>query len=348
MKTNTKRLLSVFATAAAFHAFAFAGTREPDKISFDSVTTTEPCIAITFDDGPSSMLTPQVLKILADRNVKATFFVTGENAASHPDILKQEFAAGHEIGSRSWAHSLFSHVTDDELLSDLQRTDQAIKTAIGSSPHLFSPFDLSFTSVQCDTVNKQFGYTVIYWNVDSLAVKSRGAAAIADAIISQAKPGSIIMSSDIDASSIQALPYVIDTLCRQGLQIRHRPRAHRDERHHGQKSAHTARRITHAAGGCFHNEPGLIHTFNDHPCGHSHRFPSLRRCASGQRNGGHRSQRQRPAIRLQPVSGYFTPPTLLLLRSRPSFRVPARPCPPANPRRDCAPPACKSPAPRRV
>lgn len=241
MKTNTKRLLSVFATAAIFHSFAFAGIREPDKISFDSVETTEPYIAITFQDGPSSMLTPQVLKILADRNVKATFFVTGESALSHPDILKQEFAAGHEIGSRSWAHSLFAHATDEQLLQDLQRTDQAIKTALGNSPRLFSPFDLSFTSVQCDTVNKQFGYTMIFWNIDSLAVKSKGAAAIADTIISQAKPGSIIMSSDIDAGSVQALPYVIDTLVGKGYKFVTVPEL---IAMNGMKKAHPARAVS--------------------------------------------------------------------------------------------------------
>ena len=53
--------------------------------------------------------------------------------------------------------------SDDQLLSDLQRTDQAIKTAVGSSPRLFCPADANFTDLQCDTVNKQFGYTVIYW-----------------------------------------------------------------------------------------------------------------------------------------------------------------------------------------
>ena len=105
------------------------------------------------------------------------------------------------------------------MLSDLQRTDQAIKAATGSSPRYFSPFDTTFTDVQCDTVNKQFGYTMIYWSVDSLAVKDKGAAAIANAIITQAKPGSIIMSSDINSYSVQALPLVIDTLVGKGYKF---------------------------------------------------------------------------------------------------------------------------------
>jgi peptidoglycan-N-acetylglucosamine deacetylase len=218
MKTNM-RFLPVFLAIIVVQAFALGGQRVPEKISFDSVTISQPYVALTFTDGPSSMLTPQVLKILADRNVKATFFVTGENALSHPDIVKQEIAAGHEVGSRSWSHSIFSDVSDTQLLSDLQRTDQAIKAATGNSPRFFSPFDTTFTDVQCDTVNKQFGYTVIFWSVDSLAVKDKGAAAIANTIITQAKPGSIIMSSDINSSSIQALPVVIDTLVSKGYKF---------------------------------------------------------------------------------------------------------------------------------
>ena len=218
MKTNL-RLFAIFAAASMVHAFAFGGSEGSETTSYDSIKTTEPYIAITFDDGPSSMLTPQVLKILSDRGVKATFFVTGENAASHPDIVKQEFAAGHEIGSRSWAHSLFSHETDDELLQDLQRADQAIKAATGSSPKLYSPTDLSFTSVQCDTVNKQYGYTTIFWSVDSTTDKAKGAAAVANTVITQAKPGAIIMASDIDTTSVQALPVVIDTLVSKGYKF---------------------------------------------------------------------------------------------------------------------------------
>ncbi|HWB58605.1 MAG TPA: polysaccharide deacetylase family protein, partial [Chthoniobacteraceae bacterium] len=95
MKTNI-RFLAVL-LVVSMQGFALGGTRAPEQVSYDSVPITEPYLAITFDDGPSSMLTPQVLKILADRNAKATFFVTGENALSHPDIVKQELAAGHEI-----------------------------------------------------------------------------------------------------------------------------------------------------------------------------------------------------------------------------------------------------------
>ncbi len=189
------------------------------KVSYDSVPLTQPFVAITFDDGPSQMLTPVVLKILADRNIKATFFAVGESAQSHPDVIKAEVMAGHEIGSRAWSHSGFSKSSDASWHSDMARTDQAIKLAAGRSPRLFCPFDKDFSEQECDQMNKDFGYKVIFWNLDSLAVKSQGAAAIVQTIVSQVKPGSIIMSSDIDSTSVQALPTVLDALISKGYKF---------------------------------------------------------------------------------------------------------------------------------
>jgi peptidoglycan/xylan/chitin deacetylase (PgdA/CDA1 family) len=197
----------------------FASGAGDGKISYDSVPTTLHVVAITFDDGPSPMLTPQVLKILADRNIKATFFAAGESVQAHPEIIKQEVSAGHEVGSRSWSHTGFSDLTGTQWLTDLQHTDQAIKLATGRSPRYYSPFDAAFSDVQCDTVSKQFGYKVIYWNVDSQAVQDKGAAAIAGSIVSQVKPGSIILSSDVNAASVEALPLVIDTLTAKGYKF---------------------------------------------------------------------------------------------------------------------------------
>src|SRR3954462_7715615 len=63
-----------------------------------------PYIAMTFDDGPSPETTPRLLDILKQRNIKATFFMIGQNAERHPDIVKRILADGHEIGNHSWTH----------------------------------------------------------------------------------------------------------------------------------------------------------------------------------------------------------------------------------------------------
>src|SRR6266567_6313043 len=77
---------------------------EESSITFNSVHVDGPYIALTFDDGPNATLTPKLLDLLAARHLKATFFVVGQNAADHPDILKRALREGHEIANHSWSH----------------------------------------------------------------------------------------------------------------------------------------------------------------------------------------------------------------------------------------------------
>ena len=106
-----------------------SGTK--DSITFSSVHVDEPYIALTFDDGPSAKLTPKLLDLLAAHHIKATFFVIGENVAEHPEIVARAAREGHEIGNHSWSHPYFARMSDDNVRSQLRRTDDAIRSAIG-------------------------------------------------------------------------------------------------------------------------------------------------------------------------------------------------------------------------
>src|SRR5438132_11148678 len=100
-------------------------------ISFNSVHVDGPYIALTFDDGPNATLTPKLLDLLAARHLKATFFVVGQNAADHPEILKRAVSEGHEIANHSWSHPNLGKMSDDTVRRELQKTDDAIAAAIG-------------------------------------------------------------------------------------------------------------------------------------------------------------------------------------------------------------------------
>src|SRR5450755_4578642 len=101
------------------------------QITFDSVHVDGPYVAMTFDDGPSATLTPKLLDILAAHHMKVTFFVIGQNAADHPEILKRAVREGHEIANHSWSHPNFGKMGDEGVRRELQKTDDAIKAAIG-------------------------------------------------------------------------------------------------------------------------------------------------------------------------------------------------------------------------
>src|SRR5947207_9423850 len=83
------------------------------KITFNSVHVEGPYIALTFDDGPHPTLTPKLLDLLAAHHMKATFFVIGQNAVDHPDILRRAMREGHEIANHSWSHPNFAKMSDE-------------------------------------------------------------------------------------------------------------------------------------------------------------------------------------------------------------------------------------------
>ncbi len=191
----------------------------PAKITYSSVKVNGPYIAMTFDDGPHATLTPKLLDLLAQKKIKATFFVLGENVQRHPEILKRAVAEGHEIGNHSWSHPNLARLSNEGLRSQLQRTDDVIVQAIGSHPKFMRPPYGELTPRQRQWVNNQFGYKVILWDVDPLDWKEPGPSVVAQRIIRETKPGSIILSHDIHAQTIAAMPETFDALLAKGFKF---------------------------------------------------------------------------------------------------------------------------------
>jgi len=124
--------------------------------------------SVHFDDGPNPTLTPKLLDLLAAHHMKATFFVVGQNAADHPEILKRAVREGHEIANHSWSHPVFAKMSDEAVRRELQKTDDAISAAIGKRPTLLRPPYGSITAHQKKWIHDDFGYRIIIWDVDQL------------------------------------------------------------------------------------------------------------------------------------------------------------------------------------
>ena len=192
--------------------------KEP-PISFNSVHVDGPYIAMTFDDGPSAALTPKLLDILAAHHIKATFFVLGEMVAEHPEIVARAAREGHEIASHSWSHPNLGKMSQEGVRSQLQRTDDQIKSAIGKSPTLFRPPYGSITEHQKRWIHDEFGYDTILWDVDPLDWKRPGAAVVRNRILKETRPGSIVLSHDIHPGTIEAMPSTFDELEAKGFKF---------------------------------------------------------------------------------------------------------------------------------
>jgi peptidoglycan/xylan/chitin deacetylase (PgdA/CDA1 family) len=187
------------------------------SITFNSVHVDGPFIALTFDDGPNATLTPKLLDLLAARHLKATFFVVGQNAADHPDILKRAVREGHEIGNHSWSHPNLGKMSDDAVRRELQKTDEAIAAAIGKRPTLMRPPYGSITARQKKWIHEEFGYRIIIWDVDPLDWKRPGPSVVTARILKETKAGSIVLSHDIHAPTIEAMPATFDQLMKKGF-----------------------------------------------------------------------------------------------------------------------------------
>jgi peptidoglycan-N-acetylglucosamine deacetylase len=195
-----------------------AAPKEP-PITFNSVHVDGPYIAMTFDDGPSATLTPKLLDVLAAHHIKATFFVLGEMVAEHPEILARAAREGHEIASHSWSHPNLAKMSQESVRSQLQRTDDQIKGAIGKRPTLFRPPYGSITERQKRWIHDEFGYDIILWDVDPLDWKRPGPAVVRSRILKETRPGSIVLSHDIHPGTIEAMPSTFDQLEAKGFKF---------------------------------------------------------------------------------------------------------------------------------
>jgi peptidoglycan-N-acetylglucosamine deacetylase len=187
------------------------------QITFNSVHVDGPYIALTFDDGPHKTLTPKLLDLLAAHHMKATFFVVGQNAADHPDILRRAVREGHEIANHSWSHPNLAKMSDEAARREVQKTDDAIFAAIGKHPTLLRPPYGSITARQKRWMHDDFGYRIIIWDVDPLDWKRPGPSVVASRILKETKAGSIVLAHDIHPPTLEAMPATFDQLDRKGF-----------------------------------------------------------------------------------------------------------------------------------
>jgi len=217
-------ILSAYAGAAAQDPTLAATSPAPSAVSSEKITFTEvnvdgPYIAMTFDDGPHATNTPKLLEMAAERHIKLTFFVLGECVEQNPDVLRREVAEGHEIGNHSWSHPNLAKLSDADVRSQLQRTEDIIEKTAGIKAKLMRPPYGELTKRQRILVNHEFGYKVILWDVDPLDWKRPGPNVVAQRIIAGAQPGSIILSHDIHPPTIAAMPQVFDALLAKGFKF---------------------------------------------------------------------------------------------------------------------------------
>jgi peptidoglycan-N-acetylglucosamine deacetylase len=134
-------------------------------------------VALTYDDGPSPRNTPALLELLAEHNVRATFFLIGEHVRKHPDIARRIAAARHVLGNHTTMHPNLRRRNAQRTREELQRCQQTIADTTGTVPVLFRP-PYGARNMGTLRIARELGLTPVMWNITAHDWETIGAAAI--------------------------------------------------------------------------------------------------------------------------------------------------------------------------
>jgi peptidoglycan/xylan/chitin deacetylase (PgdA/CDA1 family) len=170
-----------------------------------------PCAALTYDDGPDGQTTPQLLGILKEMNVQATFFMTGSNATAYPATARQVAAAGYAIGNHTFSHPDLTKLSVAGVKEELERADAAIQAATGSVPKMMRPpYGAADAAVQTSVPKP-----LILWAVDSLDWQSKNPAVFVPKILREITPGAIVLMHDVHPTTASGQTKLISELQQQ-------------------------------------------------------------------------------------------------------------------------------------
>ena len=203
---------------------------QPDALF--GVDTTEPVVALTFDDGPDSRYTSKVLEVLDAHRVHATFFAVGVNARQHPDLVRDLLAGGHTVGNHTHSHQILDEVPLDEAFEEILGGVADLRSVGVANPDLFRP-PRGFTNPTIGAFATANGYKTVFWTLaleHYLTGRSVGAAV--EAMLDDVRPGDVLLAHDGSGAiqrpeakrsrrgpSVAALPGLLDGLEARGFRV---------------------------------------------------------------------------------------------------------------------------------
>ncbi|CAL9603576.1 polysaccharide deacetylase family protein [Streptomyces sp. enrichment culture] len=188
---------------------------------FLRVSGTGNTMVLSFDDGPDPRYTPAILATLRAYGVRAMFFVCGEMAVHHPDMLREMADDGHVVGNHSWSHPLIPKLPPSRIRAELGSTSDVIERTLGSAPLWYrAPYGawnrLSFE------IGAELGMEPLAWTVDTLDWQEPGTATIVDRVLTGAGPGVVVLSHDAGgdrSQTVRALRTYLPRLIDEGYHL---------------------------------------------------------------------------------------------------------------------------------
>lgn len=166
-------------------------------------------LALTFDDGPDPVLTPQVLDLLAKYRAQATFFVVGRQAERHPELLKRMLEEGHEIANHSYSHRDLTQLPPEAMIQDLQSASRVIEGAAAKPPAWFRPPTGNFDDRLVEAATRS-GMRLALWT--NIGPQKLSAPLLTKRTLSAAREGAILMLHDTEPQTLEALAEILPKL----------------------------------------------------------------------------------------------------------------------------------------
>ena len=185
------------------------------------VETSRKVVALTFDDGPTQNITPQVLELLKAKGVRATFFVTGAELEMNMDRGRDIVAAGHELGNHSYSHERMVLVSPSYVANEIEQTDRFIRDAGYQGEIYFRP-PYGKKLLILPNYLSQHNRTTVTWDVEPDTNNKALADEIAQQAVAETRPGSIVLLHVMysnRAESLKAVPKIIDELKSSGFEF---------------------------------------------------------------------------------------------------------------------------------
>jgi peptidoglycan-N-acetylglucosamine deacetylase len=211
-------LLFVVYSLIVFYGCCYVGSNFFIKIVC-SANTNKKEIAISFDDGPATNYTPQILQLLKAENVKATFFCIGSRIGGNESILHQIKEEGHIIGNHSYSHHFwFDMFSAKKMQNDLRQMDEEMKRVTGLQPKLFRPpYGVTNPNLKKAIING--GYTPVGWSVRSMDTVIKDGGKLLAKINTGLRPGAVFLFHDTSKTTLEVLPQFIQEVKNKGYQI---------------------------------------------------------------------------------------------------------------------------------
>lgn len=209
-------LLYVVLAADSLHVLQVirpSAASDDRRIPIYSVQREDKHLALTFDATWGGEHTAALLKAMADRDIRATFFLTNVWMEDYPDKVREIFEAGHEIGLHSASHPDMSTLSEEEIRAELRKNLDMVKSICPDArPTLFRPPFGSYTDQLLEVAEDELQLTTVQWSVDSLDWKEVTPEYVFNRVITLMHPGAIILFHNDAAPTAEALPGILEHL----------------------------------------------------------------------------------------------------------------------------------------